>query len=265
MYKMFGLIMVICLFVSGCTTVGKQTIPVYVYHQFPPFVNPHQIDLSEAFVQRLNQTTNYHWQLVTLSRAQLNDLRQQGGQGVILWTNPKWFDNSADLLVSKPILLDADVLTFNLKQPLEGEYPAAILNKTFCAVKGHRYLAVDPYIDSGAVKVIERETHAACMALLRNQTVDFIQAEKSNLFTAYSQILASEINFLEPAIDNFQRFVLLDKSFEFALAPVNQLITALGKDPVWQQELAQFGESRFVDLFDLSIDDLMRYEINTSP
>jgi hypothetical protein len=101
--------------------------------------------------------------------------------------------------------------------------------------------------------------------LLRNQTVDFIQAEKSNLFTAYSQILASEINFLEPAIDNFQRFVLLDKSFEFALAPVNQLITALGKDPVWQQELAQFGESRFVDLFDLSIDDLMRYEINTSP
>jgi hypothetical protein len=34
---------------------------------------------------------------------------------------------------------------------------------------------------------------------------------------------------------------------------------------VWQQELAQFGESRFVDLFDLSIDDLMRYEINTSP
>lgn len=99
-----GLLAAVFLLISGCVSVNKKTIPVYVYHLFPPFMIDSAPDLSEIFVQHLNETTDYHWQLVHLSRTQLNNLRAQGKQGAILWSNSKWFGNTPDLLVSEPIV-----------------------------------------------------------------------------------------------------------------------------------------------------------------
>lgn len=265
MRYLLGLLFIASLLVSGCTPVGKKSIPVYVYHQFPPFIDDRQTDLSHAFIKHLNRTTHYKWNIVISTRAQINALRLQGPVGVILWTNPKWFGMDPDLLVSRPVLWDADVLTYNVKRPLRGTFPAAISNKTFCALKGHRYLALEPHFASRHIKLIERDSQDECMAMLRAGKVDFVHAEKSNLFTAHNQLLGSELDFLEPPVDNFQRFVLVDKSLEYLIEPLNQSIAALAADPEWQQELAHYGESRFVDLFDLSVDDLLRYEINTSP
>lgn len=260
MRKKFYLLVAICWLIAGCSTINKQTISVYVYHQFPPFVIDAKPDLSDAFIQRLNQTTDYHWQLILLSRAQLNTMREQGQRGAILWSHPQWWD-AVDLLVSEPLLWDADVLVFNVKQPLIGNFPDAILNKTFCALQGHRYLVLEKYIASGSVKTIERERVEECVELLKTNAVDFIQMEKSNLFTTYTPLLDKEIDFLEPAIDSFPRFMLLDTTYEFALAQLNRTIINLRNDAEWKSQLAQLGESRFVDLFDLSLEDLMQVEM----
>lgn len=260
MRKTFYLLVAICLLVTGCSTINKQAIPVYVYYQFPPFVIDARPDLSDAFIQRLNKNTDYHWQLIHLTRAQLNNARAQGQRGAILWSHPQWWD-SADLLVSEPLLWDADVLVFNLKQPLIGNFPGAILNKTFCALQGHRYLVLEKYIASGSVKTIERERVEECVELLKTNAVDFIQMEKSNLFTTYTPLLDKEIGFLEPAIDSFPRFMLLDTTYEFALAQLNRTIINLRNDTEWKNQLAQLGESRFVDLFDLSLEDLIQVEM----
>ncbi len=261
MRSMPGLLVAIFLLLSGCTSINKKTIPVYVYHQFPPFVIDAKPDLSEIFVQHLNETTDFHWQLVHLSRTQLNALRAQGKQGAILWSNPKWFGNTPDLFVSEPILWDADVLVFNLQQPLNGSFPHAILNKKFCALQGHRYLSLEKYIANGSIKIVERERIEECVQLLKEKTVDFIQMEKSNLFTTYTHMIDKEIDFLEPAIDSFPRHVLLDKANQPALAQLNKTINSLRNDSEWKRELTHFGESRFVDLFDLSVEDLLRVEM----
>lgn len=261
MRKTFYLLVAICLLVTGCSTINKQVIPVYVYYQFPPFVIDAKPDLSDAFVQRLNQNTNYHWQLIQLTRAQLNNLRAQGQRGAILWSRPQWFGNAPDLLVSEPILWDADVLVFNRNRPLIGSFPDAIFGKKFCALYGHRYLALEKYIANGSVKTVERERVEECVELLKTNTVDFIQMEKSNLFTTYTPLLDKEIAFLEPAIDSFPRFILLDAEFKPALAELNSTIISLRNDAEWKKQLAHFGESRFVDLFDLSLEDLMQVEM----
>lgn len=252
---------IIFLCASGCVSVNKPVIPVYVYHQFSPFVNDQQTDLSELFVEYLNHHTSYRWQLVVLSRTELNRLRQQGQQGVILWSNPKWFGYSPDLKISEPLLWDADVLVFNQRQPLVGNFPAAIINKSFCAVAGHRYLALEPFFSDGRVTVIERNSQSECVQLLESGEVDFVQAEKSNLFTEHTQALKKDIGFIEPAIDNFQRFVLVDTSYAYVLPQLNQVITNLHKDKQWQQELEKIGESRFVDLFELNLEELMKVEM----
>lgn len=254
-------LLIIFLGASGCASANKSAIPVYVYHQFSPFVIDAQPDLSDAFVQRLNQTTDYQWQLVHVSRAQLNQLRAQGQQGVILWSNPKWFGNTPDLLVSEPILWDADVMVFNIKKPLVGEFPAAIVHKTFCALQGHRYLVLEKYVANGSVRVVERERLEACMELLDAGVVDFMQMEKSNLFTAHTHLIGTKIGFLEPAIDSFPRVALVDKAYQPALAQLNHTIINLRNDTEWKQQLTTLGESRFVDLFDLAIEDLLKMEM----
>ncbi|PUA26612.1 MAG: hypothetical protein B0W54_22995 [Cellvibrio sp. 79] len=261
MRKTFYLLVAIGLLISGCSTINKQTISVYVYYQFPPFIIDTKPDLSNAFVQRLNETTDYHWQLIHLTRAQLNNLREQGQRGAILWSHPQWFGDTADLLASEPLLWDADVLVFNLTRPLTGTFPEAIFNKKFCALRGHRYLKLEKYIADGSVKIIERERVEECVELLKTSTVDFIQMEKSNLFTTYTPLLDKEIDFLEPAIDSFPRFMLLDATYEHALAQLNRTIINLRDDREWKEQLANFGESRFVDLFDLSLEDLMQVEM----
>ncbi len=254
-------LLIIFLCASGCTSANKSAIPVYVYHQFSPFVNDQQTDLSELFVEYLNGHTSYRWQLVLLSRAELNRMRQQGQQSVILWSNPKWFGYTPDLKISEPLLWDADVLVFNQQQPLVGKFPSAIINKSFCAVSGHRYLALEPYFFDSSVKVIERSSQRECVQLLMSARVDFIQAEKSNLFTEYTQALKNDIGFIEPAIDNFQRFVLVDESYSYLLPQLNQVIINLHNDKQWQQELEKIGESRFVDLFELNLEELMKVEM----
>ncbi|HEY8939907.1 MAG TPA: hypothetical protein VIM59_06960 [Cellvibrio sp.] len=261
MRKTFYVLAAISLLIAGCATINKQAIPVYVYYQFPPFVINDKPDLSDVFIQHLNQNTHYHWQLIPLTRAQLNHLREQGQRGAILWSRPQWFGNAPDLLVSEPILWDADVLVFNVKRPLTGSFPDAIFTKTFCALYGHRYLALEKYIANGSVKIVERERVEECVELLKANAVDFIQMEKSNLFTTYTPLLDKEIAFLEPAIDSFPRFVLLDAEFKPALAQLNRTIISLRADPEWKKQLAHFGESRFVDLFDLSLEDLMQVEM----
>lgn len=261
MQKKFYLLVTICLLIVGCSTINKQTIPVYVYYQFPPFVIDAKPDLSDAFIQRLNQNTDYHWQLIHLTRAQLNKVRAQGQRGAILWSHPQWYGNSTDLLVSEPILWDADVLVFNVNRPLVGNFPDAIFDKIFCALKGHHYVKLENYIASGNIKIIERERSEECAVLLKQNAVDFMQMEKSHLFTAYTPLLDKEINFLEPAIDSFPRFVLLDAIFKPALAQLNRTIINLRNDREWKEQLANFGESRFVDLFDLSLEDLMQVEM----
>ena len=261
MRKTFYLLVAICLLIAGCSTTNKQTISVYVYYQFPPFVIDAKPDLSDAFVQRLNKNTDYHWQLIPLTRAQLNNVRKQGQRGAILWSHPQWFGNTPDLLVSEPLLWDADVLVFSMQKPLVGSFPDAIVNKKFCALLGHRYLALEKYIASGSVKIIERERIEECVELLKVAAVDFIQMEKSNLFTAYTPLLDKQIDFLEPAIDSFPRFMLLDAIYEPALAQLNRTIINLRNDAAWKKQLAHFGESRFVDLFDLSLEDLMQVEM----
>ncbi len=252
---------IIFLCVSGCTTAKKSAIPVYVYHQFSPFVNDHQTDLSELFVEYLNRHTSYHWQLVFLSRAELNRLRAQGRQGVILWSNPKWFGHSPDIKVSEPLLWDADVLVYNQQQPLVGNFPSAIIHKSFCTVAGHRYLALEPYFADSRVKVIEQRSQDACVQLLKSKQVDFIQLEKSNLFTEHTHALKNDLGFIEPAIDNFQRFVLVSTSYSYVLPQLNQVIINLHKDKQWQRELEKIGESRFVDLFELNLEELMKVEM----
>ena len=89
----------------------------------------------------------------------------------------------------------------------------------------------------------------------------FYSIGKSNLFTAYTHLIDTEIDFLEPAIDSFARFVLVDKTYKPALVQLNNTIISLHNDAKWKEQLTHFGESRFVDLFDLSIEDLLKVEM----
>lgn len=250
--------------VSGCSSIGKQTIPVYVYHRSAPFVIADQPDLSESLVQHLNRETPYSWQLHVMSRAELNQLRSQGQPMAILWGNPKWFNNDPNLLVSEPILWDSDVMVYNHKRPLLGEFPAAVLGKTFCAVAGQRYAALEELIAAKKVLQLQKDSLGECITLLLQEQVDFVQIEKSSMYVNYASLLGKQIDILNPIIDTFHRFILLDKKFSKALPSLNHAITLLKNDPAWQQKLAQFGEDRFVDLFDLQLDDLLKIEIKTS-
>ncbi len=45
------------------------------------------------------------------------------------------------------------------------------------------------------------------------------------------------------------------------LPQLNQVIINLHKDKQWQRELEKIGESRFVDLFELNLEELMKVEM----
>lgn len=261
---LLSLIMLSWLFVSGCSSIGKQTIPVYVYHRFPPFVIADQTDLSESLVKHLNRETPYSWQLHVVSRADLNKLRSQGQPMAILWGNPKWFNNDPTLLASAPILWDSDVMVYNHKRPLLGEFPTAVLQKIFCAVTGQRYAVLEDLIAANKIQQLQRDSLDECMALLLQGKVDFVQIEKSSMYVNYANVLGGQIGILNPITDTFHRVTLLDQKFAEALPSLNRAIAHLKNDPAWQKELAQFGEERFVDLFDLQLDDLLQIEIKDS-
>lgn len=256
---------VILFLISGCQHQrlnANTEIPVYVYHEFSPFViqDNSKADLSRLFISKLRQETGLNWVLHPIARSDLNKRISQKQPVTILWANPKWFKQQANLLVSHPILWDADVIVYHPDRPINGSYPDAFNGKSFCAVEGHIYRHLIPLLAQQKITQVSEKFYQTCVDRLLNHQVDFIQLEKSQILNVYQHQLHKQIEMFQPNVDSFTRHMLISPSYSSFLPQINHVIQELANDPQWQQDLTLFGEKNFINLFDMELVDLLKIQ-----
>ncbi len=78
--------------------VFADTIKVWTYHEFPPFIvnEQAQTGLSYDLVELLTERSGgeHEFRLQVAPRERLNNRLKVKEPGIVLWVNPNWFDDT---------------------------------------------------------------------------------------------------------------------------------------------------------------------------
>ncbi len=99
---------------SALAIEAKLLVPVYVYHQQPPYIIQFgkQTGLYFDFVERLNTLSeSYHFEVIFIPRKRVERMLGSNSlDGILLGVNPKWFkdNNETKYLWSTAAFNDRD-------------------------------------------------------------------------------------------------------------------------------------------------------------
>lgn len=250
------------LILSSCATIDKSPEKLYVYHNFSPFIiaTPGQPSLSNYFVNHLNYQYNFNYIVTPINRKDLNQLIKEGEPVRLLWANPQWFPNEAPE-TSEPIIWDSDVLLSSSHNNTEVLELSTLKNKRFCAIQGHFYKHLEPWLSDGVITRVDGNSLLDCLEKIQLGKVDYMQVERSSLYNNDFSSQLGAVKIIEPALDSFTRHILLFNTEHSEFEAINKAIKSLKTDRQWEQGLHSFGNERFIKLFELKLEQLMTLEI----
>ena len=240
-----------------------QPTPLYVYHDFPPFVTS-GVEAADSLSDHITLAFSEHSErkfiTVPITRVELNKKIANGEAVLVLWANKKWFPGLKPI-VSNPIIWDSDILVALKSNKIQSYNPSVIANKRFCSIKGHHYKHLEPWFSEGINNRVVVNTYNDCLSLLKSGKVDYFQIERSTLYHQYSSQDIDFIKIVEPSIDTFSRHILMFNDAGRLLSLINVSIVGLKNSTLWQESLKSMGDERFIKLFDMDLETLMNYEV----
>jgi len=208
----------------------------------------------------LSRAGNQVFTVQPIDRPALNQLLASGRPALILWANEKWLPN-IQLKSSIPILLDSDIL-IALKQKRTTLFSRTLLtNSRFCAIRGHHYQHLEPDLSQGLIRRVNADNHQQCLALLKSEQVDYLQLERSFFYNDAFAREREQLKVIEPSMDAFTRHILMANGAQIHLASINAALQKLKASQHWRTGLAQLGNEKFVELFDVELELLLELEI----
>ena len=248
-----------------CTSAAlPDTVHVYVYHDFPPYLvkSDTTLGLSEYFVQTMQSTfPNKSIKLHRSSKPQVLEKIDTGESLIILWVNPLWFGKYRQQLVfTTPITWDSDHLLSRADNPIKFKGVTSLYGKTQCGLTSHFYKFIDASIKSGKVTLHQEKNMPACVAAINKGLADYVVIDKSawlNMFTATQK---KQYYLSHEAVDSFSRSALLTKNLSPLLPALNKAINALRHSPDWQTKMKAIGGDEFLDLFNLDLFEIIELQ-----
>ncbi|GLS05685.1 ABC transporter substrate-binding protein [Chitiniphilus shinanonensis] len=239
MAKWWLLFLLLCLG-PGTLWAAPQTVPVYVYHDYPPYIVEDGHDLSHALVDALNARAGgrYRFELKMLPRRRVDRLiAAPDWQGVIAWANPAWVKPSAERLQwSPPLLDDADLWVTLRGRPLNREQIEVEGGYRLGALLGHQYAELERHRPVMPIQRFDTASMESLARMLLAGRVDVITMPANTegwLAEEWPQWRAQVAT--QPRGKAIQRFLLSnagDPALGEFLAGAAQ---ALYRDPAWSR------------------------------
>jgi len=250
---------------SACSSTTQHqppALPLYVYHDMPPFLMADAgSSLSDLVATSLSHFSRQTFNVEPIGRPALNQLLASGKPVLVLWANKKWLPG-IPLKSSTPILLDSDILVALKHNAIITFSRSALANSRFCAIRGHHYSHLEPDLSQALINRIDADNHQQCLALLKSGQVDYIQLERSFFYNDAFTLERNNLRAIEPAMDSFTRHILMANGAQEHSPLINAALQQLKTSTYWQTGLSQLGSERFVNLFDVGLELLQELEIH---
>jgi polar amino acid transport system substrate-binding protein len=251
--ELLALFCLLPLFCAGRYAHAAETIPVYSYYDFPPFVVKKDKGLSYDLVDYLNRANKgaIRFELKLLPKPQIDALLARPDAKSILllssptWVKPEWGKN---LQWSMPIIEDASVILSRNTSRIEYTGPASLRGLRFCAIAGQVYVGIDDMAARHELTRIEVPDERAMMRMLAEGKADAGSiALSSAAFLSIEMGLSDEIYIAPTPLNSYSRHLMLSGLAPEIKEALDYTIASMPLDPSWQATLAKYrvtGPSR---------------------
>jgi len=244
---------VLLLFVSSllvstalaCET--KAVVPVYVYHQQPPYI----INFSEQkglyfdFVSRLNSLSErflFEVTLIPRKRAE-RMLENQIMEGILLGVNPKWFKDKAETkyLWTDEVFTDRDEVVSLKANAIEFNGANSLTDLVVGGVRGFYYYGINELVAAKKAKRIDTVSEPDLFTMMLKERVDVTIISK----LTYNYMINNngwQNQFYLSVIphDIYQRRMLVPRNMSETFMPLQALILKIQQDKNWQENIARY-------------------------
>ncbi|WP_255991802.1 hypothetical protein [Chitinolyticbacter albus] len=236
-------LVLLLLLLASLARSEPRTVPLYVYHDFPPYLVAGLPDLSEALIRILNREAagRYHFELTVLPRRRVDALIAKANwEGVVAWVNPQWIGNNARHLAWSPPLIDEiewwvvrDALPLTQAQIEQGR------GYRFGGLLGHRYVELDAAVRAGGLTRFDTASMQSLAHMLLAGRVDVItMPDSTEQWFADRWPAWRGATHLVSRNSAYQRFLLSNAADAQLTHFLAEAVPAIRADPAWPQPLA---------------------------
>lgn len=244
----FLLILISSLIVENVlATEVKSLVPVYVYHQQPPYIIhlDKQTGLYFDFVKRLNALSDdYNFEVMFIPRKRVERMLESNSMnGILLGVNPKWFKdkNESKYLWSSVIFHDRDEVVSLKAKPVEFNGAESLSGMVVGGVRGFYYYGINELVLAKKAKRIDTVNEPNLFILLLKQRVDLTIISKLTFnYMVEQNEWQNDFHLSTIPHDIYQRRILVPRNMKATYQPLQQLLGKIKQDKAWQQTISLY-------------------------
>ncbi|MEM0943894.1 MAG: hypothetical protein AAGI70_08100, partial [Pseudomonadota bacterium] len=166
------------MLLPGALLAKPQSVPVWVYQNYPPFVVDAEAraGLSFDLATRLTELSEgaFAFEVTVASRSRINHEIAKTGSGAVLWVNEVWFaDSTRERYLWTPVLMeDATLVLSPASRPAAYEGPSSIMGKQAAVVRGYRLHLLAPYFERAEITRVDLSSEQQVMNFLAHGRAD---------------------------------------------------------------------------------------------
>jgi len=226
---------------------NKPLIPVYVYHQQPPYIIDFSMQkgLYFEFVKRLNiLSDNYRFEVIYIPRKRVERmLEQHSMNGILLGVNPKWFKDKDEskYLWSSVVFNDRDEIVSLKSKPVEYSGPDSLAGMIIAGVRGFYYYGINELVSANKAQRIDTVSEPDLFMMLLKQRADVTIISKLTFnYMINNNDWQSSFHLSATPHDIYQRRILIPRNMAKTHQPIQQHIIKIQQDITWLHTLANY-------------------------
>ena len=247
--SIFGILALITV-VFLQTKAWAETVSVWVYHDFPPYIvnadTKHGMSYDLAHLLSEMSNGKFQFEVEVLPRERLNQRIISGDPGIVLWVNNAWFGDKdkTKFLWSEPILHDQNAVISPADFPFDYKEPQTLLGMELICVRGHHYEGVEPLIQQGAVTRIDMNAEGHLIQYIasgRGRVA--IVANSAAQYFVRELNLRDKIYFSPKSHSTYERYILVQPQMKALDAFLEAAMLELQQENTWGTVLGIYGLS----------------------
>ena len=231
---------------QAVSTDAIESIPLYTYHNGGPFITGDNSGLTYELAKFLNHEAKGRWTFPVIKQARLRFNRdvQSAKTGIVPWVKPAWLKKlklQGDLW-SMPYFKDANVIVSRVDKKVDYTGATSLFGLTVAKVKGAVQVGIDPYIETGQIKVVNSTDFEGHMRMLKGGRADFVSTSLNIAkYTIAKLGLEKDLYISMRPIDQYTRHIMVLNENEALLQFINHSIHKMANDPKWFESMKMFG------------------------
>lgn len=232
---------------SASADETKPLVPVYVYHQQPPFIV--NIEKKQGlyfdFVRRLNALNDeYLFKVTYVPRKRVERmLESHSMNAVLLGVNPTWFKDKEETkyLWTTVILNDRDEVVSLKTESIEFSGADSLVGVTLGGVRGYYYYGINELVSAKKIRRVDTVGEAELFSMLLKERVEAaIIGKRTFDYMVSRNDWQNNFYLSAKPHDVFERRILVPQNMAMIYPYLQGIIDQLVRDKAWQEMIANY-------------------------